>query len=134
MAKTIGFVGLGNMGGNMAARFLAAGHTVFGEARSRDHAQHLIDSGLQWRDTPRELAEASDVVITSVPDDDVLTEVASGDEGLLAGLSAGKVWVDMSTVTAPASAASSRRRRANAARRCWTHRSREASRRSRPGR
>jgi 3-hydroxyisobutyrate dehydrogenase-like beta-hydroxyacid dehydrogenase len=99
MAKTIGFVGLGNMGGNMAARFLAAGHAVFGEARSRDHAQHLIDSGLQWRDTPRELAEASDVVITSVPDDDVLTEVASGDAGLLAGLSAGKIWVDMSTVS-----------------------------------
>jgi 3-hydroxyisobutyrate dehydrogenase-like beta-hydroxyacid dehydrogenase len=48
---SIGFIGLGHMGGNMAARFLAAGHTVYGEERSRDDAQHLVDAGLHWRDT-----------------------------------------------------------------------------------
>ena len=49
----IGFVGLGNMGGNMAARFLAAGYPVYGEERSHPHAEALVHGGLQWRDTPR---------------------------------------------------------------------------------
>ena len=48
--QTIGFVGLGNMGGNMAARYLAAGYTVYGEDRDREHAQWLVDQGLQWRE------------------------------------------------------------------------------------
>jgi 3-hydroxyisobutyrate dehydrogenase-like beta-hydroxyacid dehydrogenase len=95
----IGFVGLGNMGGNMAARFLAAGYAVFGEERSHAHAQRLVDNGLQWRDTPREVAEAADILFTSVPDDDVLEGVASGPDGILAGLAAGQIWVDVSTVS-----------------------------------
>jgi 3-hydroxyisobutyrate dehydrogenase-like beta-hydroxyacid dehydrogenase len=101
--SAIGFVGLGHMGGNMAVRFLAAGYPVFGEARTRDNAQGLIDDGLQWRDTPREVAEAADVVFTSVPDDGVLEDVASGPDGILAGLAAGKTWVDVSTVSPQAS-------------------------------
>ena len=57
----IGFVGLGHMGGNMAARFLAAGYAVYGEERNREHARRARRSdGLQWRDTPREVAEAAD--------------------------------------------------------------------------
>ena len=98
-ATSIGFVGLGNMGGNMAARFLAAGHSVYGEERNRDHADDLVRDGLQWRDTPREVAEAADVVFTSVPDDNVLELVAAGPDGILAGLAAEKIWVDMSTVS-----------------------------------
>jgi 3-hydroxyisobutyrate dehydrogenase-like beta-hydroxyacid dehydrogenase len=96
---SIGFVGLGNMGGNMAARFLAAGYSVYGEERHRGHADELVRAGLQWRKTPREVAEAADIVFTSVPDDDVLELVASGPDGILAGLSAEKIWVDMSTVS-----------------------------------
>ena len=52
---TLGFVGLGHMGGNMAARFLAAGYTVYGESRDRRDAQDLVCEGLRWRDTPRVL-------------------------------------------------------------------------------
>jgi 3-hydroxyisobutyrate dehydrogenase-like beta-hydroxyacid dehydrogenase len=96
MTKTIGFVGLGHMGGNMAARLMAAGYTVYGESRTHEHAQQLIDQGLQWRDTPREVAESSDVVFTSLPDDDALRDAS---DSLLTGLSAGKVWVDVSTVS-----------------------------------
>ncbi len=96
---TLGFVGLGHMGGNMAARFLAAGYTVYGESRQRREVDDLVREGLQWRDTPREVAEAADVVFTSVPDDSVLESVASGPDGILAGLTDGKVWVDMSTVS-----------------------------------
>jgi 3-hydroxyisobutyrate dehydrogenase-like beta-hydroxyacid dehydrogenase len=98
---TLGFVGLGHMGGNMAARFLAAGYTVYGESLHRRAAQDL--EGLRWRDTPREIAEAADVVFTSVPDDEVLESVASGPDGILAGLTEPKIWVDMSTVSPHAS-------------------------------
>jgi 3-hydroxyisobutyrate dehydrogenase-like beta-hydroxyacid dehydrogenase len=102
-STSVGFVGLGHMGGNMAARFLAAGYPVYGAAQSREHAQDLIDKGLQWRDTPRQVAEAADVVFTSLPDDSVLEQVASQQDGILVGLAAGKTWVDMSTVSPHAS-------------------------------
>jgi len=83
----------------MAARFLASGYTVYGVQRSREHAQELIDQGLQWRNSPREVTEAANVVFTSVPDDGALEEVASGPDGILAGLAKGKTWVDVSTVS-----------------------------------
>jgi 3-hydroxyisobutyrate dehydrogenase len=100
---TLGFVGLGHMGGNMAARFLAAGYTVYGESRNSRDAQDLAREGLRWRDTPREIAEAADVVFTSLPDDGALESVAAGPDGILAGLAEPKVWVDMSTVSPRAS-------------------------------
>ncbi len=99
----IGFVGLGHMGGNMAARFLAAGYTVYGESHDRQEAQELVHEGLEWRDTPREVAESADVLFTSLPDDDVLESVASGPDGILTGLTEPKIWVDMSTVSPRAS-------------------------------
>ena len=63
---TLGFVGLGHMGGNMAVRLLGAGHTVYGETRHRGEVRELEHEGLVWRDTPREIAEAVEVVFTSV--------------------------------------------------------------------
>jgi 3-hydroxyisobutyrate dehydrogenase len=96
---TLGFVGLGHMGGNMAVRLLGAGYAVYGETRHRGEVHELEREGLIWRDTPREIAEAAEVVFTSVPNDSVLEDVASGPDGILAGLAAGKVWVDMSTVS-----------------------------------
>jgi 3-hydroxyisobutyrate dehydrogenase-like beta-hydroxyacid dehydrogenase len=108
----LGFVGLGKMGGNMAARFLAAGYPVYGEQRDRQGAQELVEDGLQWRGTPREIAEAADIVFTSLPDDDVLESVASGPDGILAGLAADKLWVDVSTVSPRASRALAERVRA----------------------
>src|SRR4026208_2407464 len=57
----IGFVGLGHMGGTVAAGFRAAGYTVYGESRERGHADKLVHEGLQWRDAPRERAEPSHV-------------------------------------------------------------------------
>jgi 3-hydroxyisobutyrate dehydrogenase-like beta-hydroxyacid dehydrogenase len=96
---TIGFVGLGHMGGSMAARLLAAGYPVHGMNRTRGRAEELIAHGLQWHDTPREVAEAADVVLTSVPDDEALNVAAAGPDGILAGLTAGTTWVDVSTVS-----------------------------------
>jgi 3-hydroxyisobutyrate dehydrogenase-like beta-hydroxyacid dehydrogenase len=101
--QTIGFVGLGTMGGNMAVRYLAAGYTVYGEARDRNRAQWLIDQGLRWVQTPRELAEVADIVMTSLPNDGVVESVATGPDGLLAGLGEGKIWADLSTISPGAS-------------------------------
>ncbi len=118
MAETtteLGFIGLGHMGGNMASRFLAAGYTVYGEERSRVQAQHLVDEGLRWRETPRTVAEAADVIFSSLPDDRVLEEVASGRDGIVAGLTADKIWVDVSTVSPRASRELSERVRAQGA-------------------
>jgi 3-hydroxyisobutyrate dehydrogenase-like beta-hydroxyacid dehydrogenase len=98
-STTIGFVGLGHMGGNMAARFLKAGYPVCGNSREREQAQGLIDDGLRWCDTPREVAEAAGVVFTSVPDDTALEAVAAGPSGLIAGLDGAKTWIDVSTVS-----------------------------------
>jgi 3-hydroxyisobutyrate dehydrogenase-like beta-hydroxyacid dehydrogenase len=100
---TIGFVGLGHMGGSMAARLLAAGYPVQGMNRTRGRAEDLIAAGLQWHDTPREVAAVADIVFTSVPDDEALHVAEGGPDGLLAGLSPGTVWVDVSTVSPAAS-------------------------------
>jgi 3-hydroxyisobutyrate dehydrogenase-like beta-hydroxyacid dehydrogenase len=98
-ATTVGFVGLGHMGGAMAARLLAAGHPVVGTRRSRSQADGLVRQGLQWRDEPREVAATVDVLVTSLPDDRALDAAASGADGVLAGLREGAVWVEMSTVS-----------------------------------
>ena len=103
IATKLGFIGLGHMGGNMAARLLVAGYPIYGVARNRANAQGLTQDALQWRDRPREVAEAADVVFTSLPDDRVLEAVASGPDGIFAGLTSGKIWVDMSTASPRAS-------------------------------
>jgi 3-hydroxyisobutyrate dehydrogenase-like beta-hydroxyacid dehydrogenase len=101
--ESIGFIGLGTMGGNMAARYLAAGYTVYGQARDRSAAQWLIEQGLRWSDTPRAVAQAADIVMTSLPTDDIVESVAAGPDGLLAGLGKGKIWADLSTISPRAS-------------------------------
>src|SRR5205814_8021494 len=80
-----------------------AGYTVYGESADREEVAELVHKGLGWRDTPREVAESADVLFTSLPNDDVLESLASGPDGILAGLTEAKVWVDMSTVSPRAS-------------------------------
>ena len=115
ISPKVGFVGLGHMGGNMAARFLAAGYEIFGEERTREHAQHLVEEGLRWRDTPRQVAQAADIVLTSIPDDTALEAVGAGPDGILEGLAPGKIWVDLSTVSPRASRDMAERARARGA-------------------
>src|SRR5919197_6058637 len=99
----VGFVGLGAIGGPIAGRLLAAGHELHGTNRTRSKAQLLIERGLTWHGTPREAAAAADVVFSMVSDDAALTAIATGPDGILAGLGPGKVYVDMSTVSPTAS-------------------------------
>lgn len=94
---SLGFVGLGMMGSRMVQRLLDAGHEVIGFNRTRDKAEALIQQGMQWRETPRAVAEAADVIFSNVTDNRALETVTQGDEGILAGLSAGKTYVVMST-------------------------------------
>jgi 3-hydroxyisobutyrate dehydrogenase-like beta-hydroxyacid dehydrogenase len=95
----LGFVGLGVMGGGIVRRLLAAGHDVTGWNRTRAKAQSLLDAGMAWADSPREVAEASEVVFTMVTNTAAVKAVTDGPDGILAGLGPGKVYVDMSTAS-----------------------------------
>lgn len=101
----VGFVGLGVMGGGVTRRLLAAGHTVHGYNRSREKAAPLVELGLVLEDTPRQVAEAADVVFSMVTNVAALEAVTQGPDGILAGLGAGKIYVDMTTGTPEASRA-----------------------------
>jgi 3-hydroxyisobutyrate dehydrogenase-like beta-hydroxyacid dehydrogenase len=99
---TIGFVGLGSMGAPLAHRLLP-GNQVYGTNRTRAKATALIEQGLVWRDTPRDVAAAAQIVFSMVTDDAALTAISTGPDGILAGLRPGTVYVDMSTVSPQAS-------------------------------
>jgi 3-hydroxyisobutyrate dehydrogenase-like beta-hydroxyacid dehydrogenase len=93
------------MGGGVTRRLLAAGHTVHGYNRSREKAAPLVELGLVLEDTPRQVAEAADVVFSMVTNVAALEAVTQGPDGILAGLGAGKIYVDMTTGTPEASRA-----------------------------
>jgi 3-hydroxyisobutyrate dehydrogenase-like beta-hydroxyacid dehydrogenase len=95
----LGYIGLGVMGSQMVDRLMNHGHTVIGYNRTRAKAQWLIDKGMKVADTPRGVAEAADVVFSMVTNSSALEHVAHGPDGIIAGLSAGKVLIDMSTVS-----------------------------------
>jgi 3-hydroxyisobutyrate dehydrogenase-like beta-hydroxyacid dehydrogenase len=103
--STIGFVGLGAMGSRIAGRLLDAGHHVYGTNRTETKAQPLLERGLIWLDTPREVAATAGVVFSMVTDDQALDAITSGRDGILSGLRNGKVYIDMSTVSPRASRA-----------------------------
>jgi len=95
----LGYVGLGVMGSRMAYRLLSKGHTVTGYNRTRSKAEWLIEKGMKWADSPRAVCEAADMTFVMVTNSASLEAVANGPDGLLSGLSAGKVLIDMSTVS-----------------------------------
>ncbi len=98
MAK-IGFVGLGVMGGQMVSRLLAKGHSVTGYNRTRTKSQWLVERGMTWADSPRAVASAADFVFAMVTNSAAVQAITEGADGLLAGLSAGKIFIDMSTIS-----------------------------------
>ena len=96
---TLGFVGLGAMGGRMAKRLLDAGRALIGYNRTAARAQWLVDAGMTLAGSPREVARQADVVFTMVSDTAALRAVASGADGIVAGLRPGATWIEMSTVS-----------------------------------
>ena len=95
----IGFIGLGTMGGSMAYNTIQGGHElVVHDIRPESATRHL-EAGATWADSPREVAEASDIVFTSLPGPTEVEAVFLGEDGILQGMSAGKVYFDLSTST-----------------------------------
>jgi len=94
----LGFIGLGDMGSLIVPRLMAAGHAVTGWNRSKAKAEPLIGAGMAWADSPRALAAASDVVFSIVTDGPAVRAVALGVEGVISGLRAGGIYIDMSTI------------------------------------
>jgi len=99
VTATVGFVGLGAMGGRMARRLLDAGYTLYGYNRTAAKAADLVRAGMTLAASPREVAERADVVFTMVTDDTALEAVTRPPEGLLAGWRPGAILVEMSTVS-----------------------------------
>ena len=96
------------MGSRMVKRLLDAGHNVTGYNRTKSKAQWLLDLGMKWADTPRAAAQAGDFVFSMVTNSEALRAVTEGPDGILAGLAAGKIYVDMSTVSPAAIRATAR--------------------------
>ena len=91
------------MGSRMAQRLLSAGHKVTGYNRTQAKAQWLLDAGMHWGETPRAVAEAAEITFSMVTDTRAIQAVTGGADGILAGLDAGKIYIDMSTVSPAAS-------------------------------
>ena len=94
----IGFIGLGDMGQGIVPRLLAAGHGVTGWNRTASKAEPLTELGMVRADTPAGVARASELVFSIVTDAAAVRSVALGGDGVIAGLDAGSVYLDMSTI------------------------------------
>jgi 2-hydroxy-3-oxopropionate reductase len=96
--KTVGFIGLGIMGNPMAKNLIDAGYDVVGYNRSQEPVNELVEHGGEAAESPQDVAERVDVVITCLPDSSVVETVVRSDDGVLAGLSNGMTVIDMSTI------------------------------------
>jgi 3-hydroxyisobutyrate dehydrogenase-like beta-hydroxyacid dehydrogenase len=94
----VGFIGLGVMGAPMARNLLEKGHALTVLDVNKATVQALVESGAAAAATPREVAAASEVVITMLPDAPDVERVALGKDGVVEGLAPGKCYVDMSTI------------------------------------
>jgi 3-hydroxyisobutyrate dehydrogenase len=95
----IGWIGLGNMGNPMSQRLIKAGYDVQVYNRTKEKEEHFKQQGILTAATPRELISATDVLFIMVSDDAAIRELFCGGEGLLKGEIAGKIIVNMSTVS-----------------------------------
>ena len=93
----VGFIGLGNIGGKLAGSLLRNGVDLTVRDLDRNIAQPFLDGGAKWADSPREMAQNVDVLITCLPSPAASAMVMEAGDGALEGLSAGKIWAEMST-------------------------------------
>jgi len=95
----LGFIGLGVMGGRLAKRLLDAGHEVTGYNRTKSKADWLLKAGMKWGENPRQVAEMTDITLSMVTNTKAVLSITGGPDGVIAGLSPGKIYIDMSTVS-----------------------------------
>ncbi len=93
----VGFIGLGNVGAKLAGSLLRNEVDLVVRDLNVEAAQNLLDNGANWADSPKEMAEKCDLVITCLPSPAICAEVMEAPEGVIAGLSPGKIWLEMST-------------------------------------
>ncbi len=93
----VGFIGLGNVGGKLAGSLLRNGYELMVRDLDPNVAQPFIDGGATFADSPKEMAERCDLVITCLPSPAASAAVMEADDGLLAGLGPGTIWAEMST-------------------------------------
>ena len=93
----IGFIGVGNMGAGMANNLIKAGHTLTINEIARERATPLLEQGAKWADSPKEVAEASEITFTSLPAPVDVEAVALGDGGILEGAKPGSIYIDLSS-------------------------------------
>ena len=93
----IGFIGLGNVGGKLAGSLIRKGFQVIVRDLDPTIAEPFLSKGAQWGESPKAIAEAADVIITCLPSPAACAEVMESQDGILAGISKGKIWAEMST-------------------------------------
>ena len=93
----IGFIGVGNMGAGMANNLIKAGHSLTIHDIARQRATPLLEQGAKWADSPREVAEASEITFTSLPAPVDVEAVSVGEAGILEGSRPGTVFIDLSS-------------------------------------
>jgi len=93
----VGFIGLGNAGGKLAGSLLRNGYDLTVRDLNKEFVNEFVERGANSGRSPKEIAEHCDVVITCLPSPKVCSEVMESEDGVLAGLSKGKIWLEMST-------------------------------------
>lgn len=96
----VGFIGLGNVGGKLAANLVASGVDTVVRDLSMANAGKLLDAGAAWADSPAEMATRVDVVITCLPSPAASAAVMEADDGVLAAMTPEMIWAEMSTTDA----------------------------------
>ena len=102
MISNVGFIGLGTMGKPMAKNLLAAGFSLVVHNRSQGSVEELVAAGATPAANPKEVAAASQVVVTCLPDAPEVKEIALGKSGVIEGAQPGNIFIDMSTIAPPA--------------------------------
>ena len=94
---SVGFIGLGNVGGKLAGSLLRNGIDLTVRDLNKDIAQPFLEGGANWGESPKEMAERVDILITCLPNPAASAAVLEAEDGVLAGTGPGKIWAEMST-------------------------------------
>ena len=97
MSAKVGFIGLGNVGGKLAGSLLRNGIDLTVRDLDKEVAQPFLDKGAKWGESPKQMAEKVDILITCLPSPAASAAVMEAEDGALKGLSEGKIWAEMST-------------------------------------
>src|ERR1043166_9515034 len=96
--KTLGFIGTGGMGSGMASNLIKAGYTLVVNDLRREVTQHLENQGAQFKDSPKAVAEASEMVLSMLPYNEAVKAVGLGAEGLHEATIGAKLCIDFSSI------------------------------------